>query len=224
MAVGRRVVDRDLERRVLGGGETGEDEEGERDREAPSESRGGQGTDGSRRRHHRSSECDLGLLPHEDESRVAKGGCGVTCGINANRLLERRFGEFSLGRTEAVMNALYTTMERWRPYVLSVLRIVMGLLFLEHGLSKVFSFPTPSPVASLTAFSFSRRCLKRSSLSCSSLAPTPGSWRSSFRAKWPLPTSWRTRRARFTRSSTPENWRSCSASYSSISPSQAVVR
>jgi putative oxidoreductase len=43
------------------------------------------------------------------------------------------------------MNALHTRMETWRPYVLSVLRIVVGLLFLEHGLSKVFGFPVPGP-------------------------------------------------------------------------------
>ncbi len=43
------------------------------------------------------------------------------------------------------MNALYTRMETWRPYILSILRIVIGLLFLEHGLSKVFAFPTPGP-------------------------------------------------------------------------------
>ncbi len=48
------------------------------------------------------------------------------------------------------MNALYTRMERWRPYILSILRIVVGLLFLEHGLSKVFNFPAPSPVPSLS--------------------------------------------------------------------------
>ena len=48
------------------------------------------------------------------------------------------------------MNGLYATMERFRPYVLSILRIVIGLLFLEHGLSKVFNFPAPSPVASIS--------------------------------------------------------------------------
>lgn len=48
------------------------------------------------------------------------------------------------------MNALYTRMETWRPYILSILRIVIGLLFLQHGLSKVFNFPAPSPVPSLT--------------------------------------------------------------------------
>jgi putative oxidoreductase len=33
----------------------------------------------------------------------------------------------------------------WSPPLLSVLRIVTGLLFLEHGLSKYFGFPGPSP-------------------------------------------------------------------------------
>ena len=48
------------------------------------------------------------------------------------------------------MNAIYVRMERFRPYTLSILRIVVGLLFLQHGLSKVFNFPAPSPVPSLT--------------------------------------------------------------------------
>ena len=48
------------------------------------------------------------------------------------------------------MNTLYVRMETWRPYILSILRIVIGLLFLQHGLSKVFNFPAPSPVPSLS--------------------------------------------------------------------------
>jgi putative oxidoreductase len=48
------------------------------------------------------------------------------------------------------MNGLYATLERYRPYILSILRIVIGLLFLQHGLSKVFNFPAPSPVPSLS--------------------------------------------------------------------------
>ena len=48
------------------------------------------------------------------------------------------------------MNAIYAGMERFRPYILSILRIVIGLLFLQHGLSKVFNFPAPSPVPSLS--------------------------------------------------------------------------
>jgi putative oxidoreductase len=31
------------------------------------------------------------------------------------------------------------------PYALSILRIITSLLFLEHGLSKVFGFPVPGP-------------------------------------------------------------------------------
>ncbi|MSP02251.1 MAG: DoxX family protein [Acetobacteraceae bacterium] len=33
----------------------------------------------------------------------------------------------------------------WSPRLLSVLRIIAGLLFLQHGLSKFFGFPAPSP-------------------------------------------------------------------------------
>lgn len=43
------------------------------------------------------------------------------------------------------MKAVYAGMEVWRPHVLSVLRIVAALLFLEHGLSKLFGFPVPGP-------------------------------------------------------------------------------
>jgi putative oxidoreductase len=43
------------------------------------------------------------------------------------------------------MKALYAGMETLRPYVLSILRIVAALLFLQHGLSKVFGFPVPGP-------------------------------------------------------------------------------
>jgi len=48
------------------------------------------------------------------------------------------------------MNAICARIERFRPYILSLLRIVVGLLFLQHGLAKVFNFPAPSPVPSLS--------------------------------------------------------------------------
>jgi putative oxidoreductase len=35
----------------------------------------------------------------------------------------------------------------WSPRLLSVLRIVAGLLFLEHGASKLLHFPIPAPMA-----------------------------------------------------------------------------
>ena len=43
------------------------------------------------------------------------------------------------------MNAIYARIETLRPYVLSALRIVAALLFLQHGLSKVFGFPAAGP-------------------------------------------------------------------------------
>ena len=43
------------------------------------------------------------------------------------------------------MKSLYASMDRNRPYLLSILRIVVALLFLEHGLSKVVGFPIPGP-------------------------------------------------------------------------------
>jgi putative oxidoreductase len=35
------------------------------------------------------------------------------------------------------------TIDRLAPYVLSILRIIVALLFLQHGLSKLFGFPSP---------------------------------------------------------------------------------
>jgi putative oxidoreductase len=40
----------------------------------------------------------------------------------------------------------FTWLSRWQPQLLAMLRIVVGLLFLEHGLSKFFGFPVPFPV------------------------------------------------------------------------------
>ena len=33
----------------------------------------------------------------------------------------------------------------WSPRMLSVLRIITGLLFMEHGMQKFFAFPSPGP-------------------------------------------------------------------------------
>jgi putative oxidoreductase len=41
-------------------------------------------------------------------------------------------------------------LSAWAPRLLSVLRIVAGLLFLEHGLSKLLQFPIPAPAALTT--------------------------------------------------------------------------
>ena len=36
-------------------------------------------------------------------------------------------------------------LDRLQPYVLSILRLAVGLLFLEHGMSRLFGFPSPLP-------------------------------------------------------------------------------
>jgi putative oxidoreductase len=43
------------------------------------------------------------------------------------------------------MTSLYVNLEKARPYILSVLRIVVALLFIEHGLQKYFGFPSAGP-------------------------------------------------------------------------------
>jgi putative oxidoreductase len=43
------------------------------------------------------------------------------------------------------MTSLYASLENGRPYVLSILRIIVALLFLEHGLQKYFGFPSTGP-------------------------------------------------------------------------------
>jgi len=39
------------------------------------------------------------------------------------------------------MSGLGAMLDPYRPYVLSILRIVVGLLFLQHGTAKMFNFP-----------------------------------------------------------------------------------
>jgi putative oxidoreductase len=46
---------------------------------------------------------------------------------------------------EAPLQSIYTSASRYQPIVLSILRIVAGLLFVEHGTSKLFGFPDAGP-------------------------------------------------------------------------------
>ena len=54
------------------------------------------------------------------------------------------------------METFYPMLNAWQPRILSILRIVAGLLFLQHGLVKIFSFPMafPSPVATFSMLWF----------------------------------------------------------------------
>jgi len=40
-------------------------------------------------------------------------------------------------------------LSRWQPQLLAILRIVVGLLFVEHATQKFFAFPAPFPVSPL---------------------------------------------------------------------------
>ena len=42
---------------------------------------------------------------------------------------------------------MFTTLEKWSPYILSVLRVMAALLFIEHGLMKLLHFPAAQPGA-----------------------------------------------------------------------------
>jgi len=45
------------------------------------------------------------------------------------------------------MNSLHTILASWQPKVLSVLRVMAGLLYLSHGIVKHLSFPMAFPTA-----------------------------------------------------------------------------
>ena len=49
---------------------------------------------------------------------------------------------FSAAQSPTGLSGMLASLE---PYVLSILRIMVGLLFLEHGLSRLFGFPSPLP-------------------------------------------------------------------------------
>jgi putative oxidoreductase len=43
------------------------------------------------------------------------------------------------------VNKLELVLNDWTPYVLSLLRIVAGFLFLQHGMQKLFGYPSAPP-------------------------------------------------------------------------------
>lgn len=51
------------------------------------------------------------------------------------------------------MDTFFDTLGRYRPQLLSILRIVTALLFLQHGTAKLFGFP-PGTMPAAEVFSF----------------------------------------------------------------------
>ena len=43
------------------------------------------------------------------------------------------------------MTAVESRLAQFQPQILSIFRIVVGLLFMQHGLQKWFGFPVPNP-------------------------------------------------------------------------------
>lgn len=41
--------------------------------------------------------------------------------------------------------AVLSSLEKWSPYALAAMRIMAGLLFIEHGTMKLWQFPGPQP-------------------------------------------------------------------------------
>ena len=94
------------------------------------------------------------------------------------------------------MPDLATLRLTWEPRMLSILRIVVGLLYMEHGLAKVLGFPLQPNHAPYALFTLNPglQGLLEWWAVCSSRwvysrAPLP----LSSRATWQSPTSWRTR-------------------------------
>jgi putative oxidoreductase len=58
------------------------------------------------------------------------------------------------------MDQLSVKLDGFRPYALSVLRFFAGLLFLEHGLSKLFEFPQPGHAPPALALLWFAGCIE----------------------------------------------------------------
>ena len=57
--------------------------------------------------------------------------------------------DHSVASPQATAPSLTASLDRWAPQVLSIVRIVAALLFLEHGSSKLFGFPQPMPAPAI---------------------------------------------------------------------------
>ena len=50
---------------------------------------------------------------------------------------------------KSIRAALTLVMNRWSPYLLSILRIIAAFVYMVHGTQKLFGFPAPFPMPHL---------------------------------------------------------------------------
>jgi putative oxidoreductase len=62
--------------------------------------------------------------------------------------------------TPAAATAQPALLVRFQPYILSILRIMAGLLFCEHGLSKLFGFPPHGAMPVFPALEWFAGCIE----------------------------------------------------------------
>jgi hypothetical protein len=93
---------------------------------------------------------------------------------------------------------LATLRLTWEPRMLSILRMMVGLLYMEHGLAKVLNFPHQPNHAAYALFTLNARASKAYwswwAVCCSRWVCSPAASPLSSRATWRSPISWRTRR------------------------------
>ena len=71
----------------------------------------------------------------------------------------------------------------WAPRMLAILRIVAGLLYLEHGTQKLFGFPpSEDPAPALLSLMGVAGMLELAGACCWCWGCSPGPWRSSWPA------------------------------------------
>src|ERR1700733_10486353 len=84
------------------------------------------------------------LFPGPDQEFVkcALLRCRLSTGRGAIRILQTMNHAPTAVSARSASPTTRATLDHFAPYVLSVVRIVAGLLFFEHGLSKLFGFPS----------------------------------------------------------------------------------
>ena len=116
------------------------------------------------------------------------------------------------------------TLERAAPHVLSILRIVVGLLFLEHGTVKLFGFPAPMAPPALFSMLWFAAIIEIAGGALLAVGLFTRTVAFIISARWRSPISSSTRRRAFILTSTKGSWRSSTALSFSISSSPDPAR